>query len=42
MRRNIAETGFTVTGWKVKPTTKLTSFMLTTKFLSVLVLKVEN
>jgi hypothetical protein len=32
----------TVTGWKGKPTTKPTSFMMTAKFLSVLVLKVEN
>jgi len=42
MRRYITETGTTVTGWKDKPTTKPTSFMLTTKFLSILVLKVEN
>jgi hypothetical protein len=42
MRRHITETGGTVTGWKDKPTTKPTSFMMTTKFLSVLVLKVEN
>ena len=42
MRRNIADTGDTVTGWKDKPTTKPTSFMMTTKFLSILVLKVEN
>jgi len=42
MRRYITETGNTVTGWKDKPTTRPTSFMLTTKFLSVLVLKVEN
>jgi transposase len=42
MRRHIAETGNSVTGWKDKPTTKPTSFMLTTKFLSILVLKVEN
>lgn len=42
MRRYIAETGSTVIGWKGKPTTKPTSFMLTTKFLSILVLRVEN
>jgi transposase len=42
MRRYIAETGNTITGWKDKPTTRPTSFMLTTKFLSVLVLKVED
>jgi transposase len=42
MRRYITDTGNTITGWKDKPTTKPTSFMLTTKFLSILVLKVEN
>jgi transposase len=42
MRQYIAKTGNTVTGWKDKPTTRPTSFMLTTKFLSVLVLKVED
>jgi len=42
MRRYISETGNTITGWKDNPTTKPTSFMLTTKFLSILVLKVEN
>jgi len=42
MRRHITETGSTVTGWKDKPTDKPTSFMLTTKYLSILVLKVEN
>jgi hypothetical protein len=42
MRRYIYETGTTITGWKDYPTTKPTSFMLTTKFLSILVLKVEN
>ena len=42
MRRYIAKTGNTVTGWKDKPTTKPTSFMLTTKFLSILVLRVEH
>jgi len=42
MRRYIADTGNTVTGWKDKPTTKPTSFMMTTKFLSILVLRVEK
>jgi transposase len=42
MRRYIAEAGIAITGWKDKPTTRPTSFMLTTKFLSILVLKVEN
>ena len=42
MRRYITDTGNTITGWKDKPTTKPTSFMMTTKFLSILVLKVES
>jgi transposase len=42
MRRYITDTGNTITGWKGKPTTKPTSFMMTTKFLSILVLKVES
>jgi transposase len=42
MRHYITDTGNTITGWKDKPTTKPTSFMMTTKFLSILVLKVEN
>lgn len=42
MRRYIADTGIAITGWKDKPTTRPTSFMLTTKFLSILVLRVEN
>ena len=42
MRRHISQTGTTITGWKDKPTDKPTSFMLTTKFLSILVLRVEN
>jgi hypothetical protein len=42
MRRYITDTGNTITGWKDKPTTKPTSFMMTTKFLSILVLKVEH
>ncbi|MBT8371909.1 MAG: IS1634 family transposase [Deltaproteobacteria bacterium] len=42
MRRYITKTGNTITGWKNKPTTKPTSFMMTTKFLSILVLKVDH
>jgi transposase len=42
MRRYITDTGNTITAWKDKPTTKPTSFMMTTKFLSTLVLKVEH
>jgi transposase len=42
MRRYITDTGNSITGWKDKPTTKPTSFIMTTKFLSILVLKVEH
>jgi transposase len=42
MRRYITNTGNSITGWKDKPTSKPTSFMMTTKFLSILVLKVEK
>lgn len=42
MRRFIADTAGTITGWKSKPTTRPTSFMMTTKFLSILVLRVEH
>jgi len=42
MRRYISDTGNKITGWKNKPTDKPTSFMMTTKFLSILVLKVEE
>jgi len=42
MRRYITKTGNAITGWKNKPTTKPTSFMMTTKFLSILVLKVDH
>jgi len=42
MRRYISDTGNKITGWKNKPTDKPTAFMMTTKFLSILVLKVED
>jgi transposase len=42
MRRYISDTGNKITGWKNKPTDKPTTFMMTTKFLSILVLKVED
>lgn len=42
MRRYIKDTGNAITGWKDKPTTKPTSFMMTTKFLSILVLRVKH
>lgn len=35
-------TGNRITAWKNKPTGKPTTFMMTTKFLSILVLKVEE
>jgi hypothetical protein len=42
MRRYITDTENTIAGWKDKPTTTPTSFMMTTKFLNILVLKVGH
>jgi len=42
MRKYISDTGNKISGWKNKPTDKPTTFMMTTKFLSILVLKVED
>lgn len=42
MRRYISDTGNKITGWKDKPTDKPTTFMMTTKFLSILVLRLED
>jgi len=39
MRRYIDETESEITGWKNRPTKRPTSFMMTTKFLSILVAK---
>jgi len=39
MRQYIKSTGTTITGWKKRPTKRPTSFMMTTKFLQILVLK---
>jgi len=39
MRQYIKSTGSTITGWKKRPTKRPTSFMMTTKFLEILVLK---
>ena len=39
MRRHLDKTGTEITGWKNRPTKRPTSFMMTTKFLSVLVAK---
>ena len=39
MRQYIKSTGTTITGWRKRPTKRPTSFMLTTKFLEILVLK---
>ncbi|MBU1055982.1 MAG: IS1634 family transposase [Proteobacteria bacterium] len=42
MRIYIETTGIQITGWKKKPTKRPTSFMMTTKFLSILVVKSGN
>ena len=39
MRRHLEETKSEITGWKNRPTKRPTSFMMTTKFLSILVAK---
>ena len=39
MRQYINSTGTMITGWKKRPTKRPTSFMMTTKFLQILVLK---
>ena len=39
MRRYLDETMTEITGWKNRPTKRPTSFMMTTKFLSILVAK---
>jgi transposase len=39
MRRHLDETHTEITGWKNRPTKRPTSFMMTTKFLSILVAK---
>lgn len=42
MRRYINATGKTITGWKKRPTKRPTSFMMTTKFIQILVVKSGN
>jgi uncharacterized membrane protein len=42
MRKYIETTGTQITGWKKKQTKRPTSFMMTTKFLSILVVKSGN
>jgi hypothetical protein len=42
MRKYISGAGNKIAGWKNKPTDKPTTFMMTTKFISILVLKVED
>lgn len=42
MRQYIKNTGTTITGWRKRPTKRPTSFMMTTKFLSILVLRSDN
>jgi transposase len=39
LRQHIQETGSTITGWKDKPTKRPTAFMMTTKFIHILVVK---
>lgn len=39
MRMSLRESGSKVTGWDKKPTSRPTSFMMTTKFLSIIVLR---
>jgi hypothetical protein len=39
MRRYVEVTETEITGWKNRPTKRPTSFMMTTKFLSILVAK---
>lgn len=42
MRQYIESTGNTISGWKNRPTKRPTSFMMTTKFLEILVLKLGS
>jgi transposase len=42
MRRYLDETESEITGWKNRPTKRPTSFMMTTKFLSILIAKAER
>jgi len=42
LRQHIQRTGATITGWKDKPTKRPTAFMMTTKFIHILVLKSGN
>ena len=42
MRVSLRESGSKITGWDKKPTSRPTSFMMTTKFLSVIVLRLQG
>jgi len=42
LRQYIQQTGATITGWKGKPTKRPTAFMITTKFIHILVVKSGN
>ncbi len=42
MRVSLRESGSKITGWDKKPTSRPTSFMMTTKFLSVIVIRLEG
>ncbi len=39
MRQHLEKTNSKITGWKNRPTKRPTAFMMTTKFLSILVAK---
>jgi transposase len=42
MRLSLRESGSKITGWDKKPTSRPTSFMMTTKFLSIIVLRLQG
>ena len=42
MRVSLCESGSKITGWDKKPTSRPTSFRMTTKFLSVIVLRLKG
>ena len=42
MRQYVAQTGEKLPGWDRKPTDRPTSFMMTTKFTGIMVIKIDN
>lgn len=42
MRRHVADSGEKLSGWDQKPTDRPTSFMMTTKFTGIIVMKIGN